>query len=258
ARRTLTLARPGAVKPAGVATPFHLDPETGLLAVDAVIDGRPYAITVDNGSAWSWFRQTAVKDWLSDRPDWARGTGAVGPSNMMMVGDLEAAGLMVRVPTLRMGALTLNQVDALGPGPTDAFPFELFDWYSKKNAVPVLGWIGGNVLKGYRLTIDYPNRTLYWLRQAAPDRDELNQVGLTLRARAGAYFVAGVASKDGRPTVTGVQVGDKLVSIDGMPLEGASWGAIFQALHGPPGARRSLILHRDGQTVTASALVTAF
>lgn len=257
-QRTLTVARPGALESTGVATPFHLDGETGLLAVDAVIDGRPYAITVDSGSAWSWFRQTEVKAWLADRPQWARGVGAVGASNMMMVGDLEATGVMVRVPAIRIGNLTLDRVDALGPGSTDAFPFELFDWYSKKNAMPVLGWIGGNVLKTYRLTIDYPNRTLYWLRQAAPDRDELNQVGLTLRAHAGEYFVAAVATKDGRPTVALVRPGDKLVSIDKMMLKGATWGAIFQALHGAPGAQRRLILDRGGETVRVWARVTDF
>ena len=44
-----------------------------------------------------------------------------------------------------------------------------FDWYYAKNAVPVIGWLGGNVLNGFRLTIDYPNHMSYWLLQSDPD-----------------------------------------------------------------------------------------
>ncbi|HEX5181728.1 MAG TPA: PDZ domain-containing protein [Allosphingosinicella sp.] len=257
-RRILTLARPGALRPSGIATPFHLDSKTGLIAVDARIDGRPYALTIDNGSAWTWVRQSEVRAWLARHGDWARGVGAVGASNMMMVGDLEAAGLLARVPALRIGRLTLRDVDLLGPGPTTAFPFDLFDWYSRKNAVPVLGWIGGNVLKGFRITVDYPGHILYWQRQAPPDRRELNQVGLVLRRDHGAYRVAGIAARRGRPTVAGIRPGDRLIAIDGRPLTGASLGTVFAMLHGAPGARRMLRVERDGETLTFEARVTAF
>lgn len=257
-RRTLTLAKPGRLQPTGLQTPFHINRNTGLIAVNAMIDGRPYAITIDVGSAWTWFRRTEVKNWLADKPSWARGIGAVGASNMMMVGDLEGTGLLARIPAIRIRKLLLRDVDILGPGKTDAFPFELFDWYSKKNALPVLGWIGGNVLKRYRLTIDYPHSTLYWLQQTAPDSNELNQIGLTLRAHAGDYFIAAVAIKDGRPTVTGVRPGDKLVSVNGMLLKGATWGAIFRALHGVPGARSRLVLERAGKTISVTSSITAF
>lgn len=257
-KRTLTIAKPGTLKPSGVATPFHMNGATGLIAVDAVIDGKPYAVTIDNGSAWTWFRQPAVEGWLVKHKEWARGVGAVGPANMMMIGDLEATGLLARIPNIEIGTLTLKDVDVLGPGPSRAFPFELFGWYSRKNAVPVLGWIGGNVLKRYRLTIDYANRILYWQKQTAPDTQELNLVGLTLRADGGKYFVAGVATKHGKPTVSNVKPGDRLVRIGALPVKGATWGQIFQAMHGKPGSPRVLILERDGKPVTVTARVTAF
>lgn len=257
-KRTLTFAKPGTLKPAGIATPFHMNEETGLIAVDTIVDGKHYAVTIDNGSAWTWFRQTAVKGWLAKHAVWVRGVGAVGPSNMMMIGDLEATGMLARIPNIKVGVLTLNDVDVLGPGPTHAFPFDLFDWYSRKNAVPVLGWIGGNVLKGYRLTIDYPNRTLYWQKQTGPDTHELDQIGLTLRTQAGEYFVAAVATKHGLPTVANVEPGDRLVQVDALTLKGATWGAIFQAMHGKPGSKRILVLERNGNPVTVTAKITAF
>jgi hypothetical protein len=59
-KRILTLAQPGTIKPEGVSVPFHINAQTGLLAVDASIDGSPYRITIDNGSAYSWFRPSTA------------------------------------------------------------------------------------------------------------------------------------------------------------------------------------------------------
>ena len=135
---------------------------------------------------------------------------------------------------------------------------EFFDWYSAKNAVPVIGWIGGNALKAYRLTIDYPNRTIYWLKQAEPDTNDLNQVGLTLKASGAEFVVAAVASKNGKATVAGVQPGDKLIQIDRLKTKGATWGQIYDALQGKPGETRVLILSRGATHFTVAARVTAF
>ena len=84
---TLVLAAPGTLTPQGVPVPFSINPVTGLLVVDASISGTTYAITIDNGSAYTWVRQRVAKHWTAAHPDWERGVGAVGPSNMMMSGD---------------------------------------------------------------------------------------------------------------------------------------------------------------------------
>ena len=260
-RKTLTLAEPGSTTPEGVGVPFRIHEGTGLIAVDAAIDGKSYAVTIDNGSAYTWFRQSVVREWLVRHPDWQRGVGAVGTSNMMMSGDgAENTGILLRVPKLKVGSVRLGNVGVFGaaPGKGVGGTLSLFDWYSTKNAVPVIGWIGGNVLKGFKLTIDYPNRRLYWLKQAAPDLHELDQVGITLRAHGGEYFISAIASKNGKPAVAGVFVGDKLLQVDQLQLQHANWGAIYAALHGAPGDVRRLLLDRAGRQVIAQAKVTAF
>ena len=260
-RRTLTLAQPGSIEPRGVAVPFHLSENTGLIAVDASIASTSYAVTIDNGSAYTWFRQDTVKRWLRMHPDWERGRGAVGPSNMMMSGDgAEASGILLRVPEIVLGALTLKSVGALGAGRgRGATPgVGLLDWYSTKNSVPVIGWIGGNVLETFRLTIDYPRRTLYWQRQTDPDTTDLDQVGLTLRSEHHEYVVSAVATRNGQPTVRGVSPGDKLVRVDQLETANAKSGALFRALHGKPGETRILILERGGHRFSVPAKVTAF
>ena len=143
------------------------------------IDGSSYPITIDNGSAYTWIRQSAGRTWLAAHPEWERGVGAVGSSNMMMSGTaIETAGTLLRIPRLAAGPLVLSDVGALAVGPGKIENLDLFDWYSQKNAGPVVGWIGGNVLKAYRITIDYPNRVMYWQKQGGPDTHDLDQVGL--------------------------------------------------------------------------------
>ena len=260
-KRTLTFTQSRTVKPQGVAVPFHINQQTGLIAVDALIDGKTYPITIDNGSAYTWLRQSTAKNWLVSHPEWMRGVGAVGASNMMMSGDAtETSGIMLRIPEISLGSLILKDVGALAAGPGRILPenLDLFDWYSQKNATPVIGWIGGNILKQFRLTIDYPNRMMYWLKQSDPDSRDLDQVGLTLRSEHREYFVAAVAKKDGRPTVEGVSPGDRLIRIGDLETQNATWGAIYNALHGNPGETRMLVLERNGNRFTVAAKVTAF
>jgi hypothetical protein len=260
-RRTLTLAEPGTIRPEGTATAFHIHPKTGLIAVDAVIAGRSYPVTIDTGSAYTWFRQETVRAWLADNPGWERGVGAVGTSNMTMAGDgSEATGILLRIPEVALGPLTLREIGALGVtgGRSPVDRVDLLDWYATKNAVPVIGWIGGNVLKTFRLTFDYSKNTLHWLRQSEQDAHDLDQVGLTLKRESGAFVVAAVATKNGKPKVEGVRPGDVLVRIDGLDTKGATWGQVYEALHGKPGDVRVLLLQRGPARITVRAPVTGF
>jgi hypothetical protein len=75
AGRTLTLAYPGTLKLKGVPVPFLINEKTGLIAVDASIDGRAYPVTIDNGSAYTWLRKTTVQEWIDAHPDWQRHWG---------------------------------------------------------------------------------------------------------------------------------------------------------------------------------------
>lgn len=261
AHKSLTLADPGSIAPRGVPVPFRLDTATGLIAVDATIDGETYPVTIDNGSAYTWFRQDAVRRWLQRHPGWERGVGAVGTANMMLRGEQpEREGVLIRIPDIAIGSVRLPTVGALGvAGSRGADTTEsLMDWYSKKNAVPVLGWIGGNVLKEFRLSVDYRTRMMYWLRQSDADTTDLHQVGLTLRAGNGAVYIAAVATKNGTPTVDRVMAGDKLISVDGHELGSGTIGQIFATMHGLPGERRELVLERNGERFTVSARITAF
>ena len=122
----------------------------------------------------------------------------------------------------------------------------------------MIGWIGGNVLQGFRPTIDYPSRTSYWLKQRDPEPGELDQVGLTFRYKDHSFVVAGIATRNGEPTVEGVLLGDRLIKVDQLDTRTATWGAVYDALHGKPGEARTLILERNGQRLAIDTRVTGF
>ncbi|HYL62746.1 MAG TPA: hypothetical protein VE077_08995 [Candidatus Methylomirabilis sp.] len=258
AQRSLTLAQPGTLKPKGLAVPFRVNEKTGLIAVDVGIDGQTYPVTIDCGSAYTWLSKKTAQVWLKDHPEWQRGTGAVGASNMRMADDgIEATGTLLRLDEMRLGPLRLLQIGALAIGPSKT-GWDFIDWYSQKNPGPVIGWLGGNVLRGFRLLIDYPSRTSYWLKAADLDSHHLDQVGLTLKSHGGAYFVSAIAAQNGKPSVEGVHVGDKLLRIGGLDTKGATLGQVFEAMHGKPGESCPLILERAGKQFTVQARVTAF
>jgi C-terminal processing protease CtpA/Prc len=135
---------------------------------------------------------------------------------------------------------------------------DFIDWYSEKSPGSVIGWLGGNVLRGFRITIDYPKHMTYWLRQTELDPHDLDQIGLTLQSKSGEYLVAAIATQNGKSTVEGVQAGDKLLQIGGLQTGTATWGAIFSAMHGKPGEVRILLFERDSKQFTVQAKVVGF
>ena len=258
AQRRLTFAEPGTLHPEGIRVSIQINKKTGLIAVDSKINGKLYPITIDSGSAYTWLKKSTAREWLDQHPDWERGTGAVGASNMRMADDgIEASGTLLRIPAIDLDSLRLQQVGALAIGP-NSIDGDFIDWYSGKNPEPVIGWLGGNVLRGFRITIDYPNHASYWLKQTAFDPHDLDQIGLTLALKDGYYFVAAIASKNGKPAVEGVQIGDKLLQVDDLQLSNSTWGAIFSAMHGKPGDMRILRMERNGETFTAQPRIKEF
>lgn len=260
AARTMTLAQPGTLKGEGVAVPIRVNPKTGFAVLDATIDGAPHVFVLDDGGSYSGIRDAGPL--LAAHPDRLRVTGGVGMANLTM--QASDAGMPVaKVPHLAVGALQLDGVGLLQmgvPGMLGGFVSGIF-WdriYSAKAGEPVDGMLGNNVLKDFRLTVDYPNRMTYWLRQSPPDMHDLDQVGLTL-ARAGAVTtIAAVAQKNGMDTVTGVAPGDTLVKIDGRDTPAMTRGQLLDALHGKPAETRRLTLERDGKPFIVDAPVTAF
>ena len=260
--KTMTLAASGTLKPEGVAVPIRVNPLTGFAIVDVTIDGAVHRFVIDNGGSYSAMRSTEAL--VAAHPDWMRARGGIGEANLTLQ-SIEAGVPVVKARDVALGDLKLDELGVIELGNASSgfltrIVSDLF-WervYSAKAGEDVDGWLAGNVLKSFRLTLDYPNRMSYWLQQAPLDTHDLDQVGLTLSRDKGNTTIAGIAQKNGADTVSGAAVGDKLVKIDGRDTAPMTRGELLAALHGKPGETRHLTLERDGKSLEIDAPVTRF
>ena len=198
-----------------------MNKKTGLVSVTAEIGGKNYNLAIDCGSAYTWIRNDVAEQWVKDHPEWKHGTGAVGEANMQTRDDgAEARATILRLPEVKIGELKLTQIGAMGIAP--AAPAistgsrgrqdrrQLLRLvFEEKAPERVDGWLGGNVLKGFRLTIDFSAGMTYWQREVDLDPHDLDQVGITLETRDNVkgYFIAAIATTmDGKPAVQNVRV----------------------------------------------------
>ena len=258
-KRTLTLAAPGSLKHEGVRVPCSVNRTTAVASVQGQIAGASYAFAIDNGSAYTWVDRGVTESWTGAHSQWLRGIGAVGDSNMNG-SYAELTGMIVRIPDIDLHGLSLRQVGALGVGPGfDKTVPNFFVWYSGRTPGPVIGFLGGNALRSYRLEIDYADSATYWKRERAPDPHDLDQVGIMIRPTPdGQYFIMGVTAQNGKETVDGIEAGDQLISVDGIAVTEATMGRVLAALHGKPGVARVLVIERSGKQLIANARVTSF
>jgi hypothetical protein len=256
--RTLTLAPPGSLKHEGTRIPCKVNPKTGLISVEGEIGRQSYAVAIDAGSAYTWIDQAVAKKWITAHPQWVRGVGAVGDANMN--GALpELTGTILRLPVIHLGAFAFEQVGALAvSGGWDKAGPNLFQWYSQKTPEPVAGFIGGNILRQFRVEIDYAHHATYWKRIAPPDPSDLDQVGITIGVHGGKYSVIALPTQNGKVTVHGIAVNDQLLSVDGVAVTGATMGKVLTALHGRPGEIRRLVFERNGKSFSVDAPITSF
>jgi len=260
--KTITLAPPGTLKPDGIAVPFRLNAKTGFATLDLTIDGRRTLMVIDDGGSYSAVLGSVASEWLATHPSWLRSEGGVGESNLIMDGGIDVGAPVLKIPNATLGPLKLDELGVMSPtigGVLGGFVTHTFiDYYSEKAGEEVNGWIGGNVLKSFRLTLEYSNCVSYWLQETPIDTHDLDQVGITLAHSGNMTTVAGIAKKNGVATVSSVMAGDQIVSIGGRPTAAMTRGELLDALHGTPGEHRHLVLKRNGKLVEVDTVVTAF
>ena len=256
--RLLTIAAPGTLEHRGVRAPAAINAKTGIVQIDAVIDGDSLSFALDMGASYSFVDSVVAARFVERHPNVPRMTGAVGCANMWgwwPPGEQNAP--VARVSEITWGGVRLAGVGVVGvPAVAPGGP-RLGAWYSRKTARPVNGFLGPNAFKAFRVEIDYALGAVYFEKGAGPDEmHDMDLVGLTLRPENdGSYSVLGVASKDGKPAVEGVEPGDKLIQIGDLETTGATMGTVVDALRGKPGDVRVLLLERGGKQLAIEAKV---
>jgi hypothetical protein len=256
--RLLTIAGPGTLAHRGVRAPAAVDPKTGIVQIDAVMDGDSLSFALDMGASYSLVDSSVVARLLERHPALPHMTGAAGCANMWgWWPPDEQNALVVRVPEIMWGPVRLSGVGLVAVSAVQPGGPTLGAWYSRKTARPVNGFLGPNAFKAYRVEIDYAGSAVYFEKGAGPeDATDMDLVGLTLRPENdGSYTVIGIVSKDGEPAVEGVEPGDKLLVVGDLEITGVTMGTAVDALRGRPGDVRILLLERDGTELTVEATV---
>ena len=239
--RTFTLAAPGSVRPRGIAVPSPLRRENGFPRVNVAIGDRRLGFLLDTGASYTMISSAAVGWSVVEAKPWPRRIGAVGPANMGLPGDSKR--LMLRIPEIRLGDFVIREAGAV------ARPEGTFEkWMSNMMVAPVVGALGGNVLRQFRVEIDYAAGVTYLEPSANAEPHDLDLVGLTFaQTQDNSLVVEAVPEGADQALQDQVRPGDRLRSVDGMSVVGSSLMQIIERLRGKPGDLKKLELERGGK-----------
>ncbi len=255
--KKLIIADQGENRPKGKVSPATINPQTGIIQMDAIIDGKSYSFALDMGASYSCISVGKLTGLLAVHPDWPNITGTLGCANIWGWWPLnEQLFPVVRIPEILWGNVKLQNIGIAGV--TDFSPNgkTLGEWYSLKTSRPVDGFLGANVLKAYRLEIDYANNRVYFEKSRQIPEPEMDMVGISVRQMPDlSYQVLGIANCKGKFMTEGIEPGDTIVSIDGFLVKGATMGTVVDKLRGKPGEVHQIIIKRRKGEVSVNAQV---
>jgi hypothetical protein len=254
--REFTIAQPGTLKFKGISSKVLVTADNGLVQVPSQIENKKYNLALDLGASISFLSEDLFDKLQSAHSDWPHMTGAVGPANMWGQ-DEEPKRKLLRVDRLQFGPLYLTSV------PMADFLKERMSWFEKRAGVPTIGLLGSNALLNYRIGLDYAHSTVYFDLGSTFKAPDFDVIGFTLRPEDDTRFtVLGIADFEGQPSVPGppdgVQIGDHLVAVDGIPVPDSTMGQVWSLLEGAPGQERKLRIERNGNQFEVVANVQHF
>jgi hypothetical protein len=247
--RRFTLARPGVLQPQGRPVSSPVQKESGFPRIEIEIDGKPYGFLLDTGAAYTMISRNLLDRLAAEHPNWPRLTGAVGEANMLGDGDTNA--LLVRLRKIQWGPFEIQDVGVVSR-PTGTFE----TYMSRLMTDGIVGAVAGNVLRTFRVEIDYANGVTYLEQATQPDANDLDSIGIIFQAKTdGSYYIAGLARKNSEVVAQGSTAGDRILQVDGFNVTGATRDAVIHALAGKPGDTHKLAIERDGKRIETKGVV---
>ena len=251
-----TIAKPGAIHFLGSSAKVQINAENGLIQVPSQIERKKYNLALDVGAGISFLSGELFDALASAHPDWPHMTGAIGPANTWGKND-EPNWKLMRIDRVQYGPLFLTDVAVVTLPKATSNSFEM------RAGMPTAGLLGSQVLLNYRVGLDYAHSTVYFDIGRLFNFPDFDVIGLVLRPEDdGRFSILGIADFDGQPSVpagpTGIQSGDYLVTVDGIPVRGSTMGQVWSMLGGTPGQERKLTVERGGKEFAVAAKVQHF
>lgn len=158
---TFTIAKAGVLAPEGTPLPMPVHAESGFPRTEIEVDGKPYGLLLDTGASFTMVSHAQLEAWGEAHPDWARHPGGHGEAATL-------GGQTVETMFIPAGAWAGHPLRDFGVVSQQAGVFE--KWMSSMMTAPIVGALAGNVLRQFRVELDYPNQTLYLRPGTAPRR----------------------------------------------------------------------------------------
>lgn len=255
--REFSIGLPGSLNFKGVKSKMLVNASSGFIQIPSKIENKNYSLGLDVGSSISFLSEELFDKLAAAHAEWPRMIGAVGPANMGELGDDEPKWKLVRVDRLQYGPLYLTDVAVAN------FPKTFSAFFEKDAGSAIAGLLGSNALMNYRIGLDYAHSAAYFDIGNTFKFPEFDVVGLILRPEDDTRFtILGVADFEGKPSVPsgddGVQPGDHLVAVDGIPVPDSTLGQVWSLLEGSPGQERKLTIEREGKQFNVVAKVQHF
>jgi len=251
-RHEFTIGQPGSVKFKGVKTKGLVNGENGLVQISSQIENKKYNLGLDVGSSISFLSGDLFDKLAGAHADWPHMIGAVGPANMWGLED-EPKWKLMRVDRVQYGPVYLTGVVAVD------FPKDRMAFFEKRAGIPTAGLLGAEALKNYRIGLDYAHSAVYFEIGRTFNFPDFDVIGLILRPEDdGRFTILAIADLGGQTSAPGLQRGDQLVAVDGIPVRGSTMGQVWLMLGGEPAKERRLTVDRDGKQFTVAAKVQHF
>jgi hypothetical protein len=156
---TFTIAQPDVLKHQGNEMPMPVGKQSGFPRTEVTVNGTTYGLLLDTGAAFTMVSEALLKSWGAQHPEWPRHAGAFGEATLLGGQTLETMFL----PEARWAAY---EIKSMGVVSQREGTFERF--MSNMMAAPIVGSLAGNVLKSFRVELDFAHEKLYLSRAAAP------------------------------------------------------------------------------------------
>jgi hypothetical protein len=251
-----SIGAPGTIHFRGESTKAQINAENALIQLPSQIEKKKYNLALDLGASISFLSEELFDKLAAAHPDWPQMMGAVGSANVWGLAD-EPKWKVMRVDRVHYGPLFLANIVVVD------FPKDRMDFFAKRAGVPTAGLIGSNALLNYRVGLDYAHSTVYFEFGRMFNFPDFDVIGLTLRPENdGRFTILGAADFEGKPSEPtgpdGIQPGDHLIAVDGIPVQGSTMGQVWNMLGGTPGQQRKLTIERSGREFIIAATVQHF
>jgi len=197
------------------------------IALTVEMEGAARSFILDTGASETTVKSAVYSAIRSDgRPE------IFGLPISTVMGPTQAH--VTRVRTLKVGDASVANPAVMTIGD------DLLNNIEAEVGHPIDGLLGGNFLREFMVTVDYPGRTLHLQRYtAAVIVDEFKRVGFELGPGSGAHrYSVGVVYQGTDAAAKMLSVGDEVVSVDGQDLDALDALTADGLLSGTVGATR--------------------